>query len=219
MTGRLIAIEGIDGSGKGTQAARLVERFRASGRSVRLLSFPRYGETFFARRVGDFLNGRFGPLDRLPPLFTAMLFAGDRFESRRLLLDALNECDYVVCDRYVASNIAHQASRAGGQSAELMRHIEELEFDVYQLPRPHRTLWFDVSPNRARQLVEKKAARSYTEEKLDLQEADLAYQTQVAAAYAKLANASDWRRIPVEDAAGLRSEAAIHDDAWAAVQE
>ena len=61
----LIAIEGIDGSGKGTQAARVTQRLREQGRSVELLSFPRYEATFFGGAVGDFLNGKFGNLDEV----------------------------------------------------------------------------------------------------------------------------------------------------------
>jgi dTMP kinase len=65
---RLIAIEGIDGSGKGTQSRILVERIRQTGRKVELISFPRYEETFFGRLIGSFLNGEFGSLDQVHPV-------------------------------------------------------------------------------------------------------------------------------------------------------
>ena len=61
----LIDIEGIDGSGKGTQAALLTGSLREQGYSVELVSFPQYGKTTFALGIADFLNGRFGSLD--PP--------------------------------------------------------------------------------------------------------------------------------------------------------
>src|SRR5436309_12852628 len=102
----LIAIEGIDGSGKGTQARRLIERLAASGRRAALLSFPRYGETLFGRAIGEFLNGRFGTLDQVHPFLASLLYAGDRFESRRLLAELLATHDVVVLDRYVASHLA-----------------------------------------------------------------------------------------------------------------
>ena len=106
--GRLIAIEGIDGSGKGTQAQRLAQSLEAGGESVRLLSFPRYEQTAFGRRIGHFLNGRYGQLDQVDPLLVSLLYAGDRFESKGVLLDAIAGCDVVVLDRYVPSNIAHK---------------------------------------------------------------------------------------------------------------
>src|SRR5262249_54560321 len=106
----LIDIEGIDGSGKGTQAGRLWERLIASGVSATLVSFPRYDATLFGKAVGEFLNGEFGALDKVHPLIVSLLFAGDRFESKAYLLDKMRSSDVVVLDRYVPSNVAHQAS-------------------------------------------------------------------------------------------------------------
>ena len=69
----LIAIEGIDGAGKGTQAAQLVQRLQESGRSATSIQFPRYSETTFGTAIGDFLNGRFGDLDTVHPQLAAVL--------------------------------------------------------------------------------------------------------------------------------------------------
>ncbi|RPI82323.1 MAG: thymidylate kinase, partial [Planctomycetaceae bacterium] len=120
----LIDFEGIDGSGKGTQARRLCERLSAERIPCALISFPRYSETLFGRAVGEFLNGRFGALDQVHPFLVSLLFAGDRFESKGLLETALAQNEVVVLDRYVPSNIAHQASkRAGPERQELIDQI------------------------------------------------------------------------------------------------
>ena len=92
----LIDLEGIDGSGKGTQARRLCDRFAQSGVSATLVSFPRYEATLFGRAVGDFLNGRFGSLDQVHPFLVSLLFAGDRYESKRFLLEAIANHDVVL---------------------------------------------------------------------------------------------------------------------------
>src|SRR5947209_2867214 len=90
--------------------------------SAGLLSFPRYQATLFGRAVGDFLNGRFGSLEEVHPFLVSLLFAGDRFESKSVLLDAIETHDVVVLDRYVYSNVAHQASKCeGAERAELTR--------------------------------------------------------------------------------------------------
>lgn len=184
----LIAIEGIDGSGKGTQAARVTEQLREQGQTVELLSFPRYDATFFGRAVGEFLNGKFGTLDEVHPFLASLLYAGDRYESRDVLNAALDQNDVVVLDRYVASNIAHQGAKAeGDQRQQLIQAIEHLEHEIYSLPRPNRTILLDLPVEVAQQLIARKAKRTYTEKSADLQEADAAYLSKVQAVYRELA--------------------------------
>ncbi len=197
MPGLLIALEGIDGSGKGTQAALLHQQLIAAGVKTALLSFPRYQQTAFGLQIGRFLNGDFGSLDQVHPLLASLLFAGDRFESRELLLKALAEHEIVLCDRYVASNIAHQAAkRTGAERRELIQWIEQLEFEIYRLPRPNLTLWLNVPVVTAQELITRKTRRDYTDKTADLQEADGTYLQQVFNVYAELAAKQPaWQRI------------------------
>lgn len=210
----LIALEGIDGSGKGTQSQRLLQTLRADGHRVALLSFPRYDETFFGRAIGEFLNGRFGSLDQVHPQLAALLFAGDRFESRDVIAKALAEHDIVLCDRYVASNIAHQAAKLDEpQRGELNAWIATLEFDVYALPRPDLTLLLDLPAARAQELIARKSVRSYTDKPADLQEADADYLQRVRQAYLDLQGTdSRWQRIEMEQDGRLRSIDEVAED-------
>lgn len=218
--GTLIAIEGIDGSGKGTQAKLLVEALQDRGRTATLLGFPRYSETFFGARIGEFLNGRFGTLAEVDPFLVSLLFAGDRFESRDLLAAALANSDYVVLDRYVASNIAHQAAKLGGEERDrLIGWIEHLEFTVYGLPRPDRVILFDLPAAIAQTLIAQKSRRDYTDSAADLQEADTHYQMAVRELYLSLCSRDPrWRRISVtDDRDGLRPIAQITADVLTAL--
>ncbi|MBW3543665.1 MAG: thymidylate kinase [Planctomycetes bacterium] len=203
----LIALEGIDGSGKGTQARRLVDRLRGEGRKVAAFSFPRYAETFFGRAVGDFLNGRFGSLDAVDPFLAAVLFAGDRYESRELLLRAAAEHDVVVLDRYVPSNVAHQAAkRAGPERTDLIARIETLEYEVYKLPRPDRVILLDLPVTTARELIARKSPRGYTDRAADLQEADDAYLARVREVYLELAaHRAGWTTVACTRGGELRT--------------
>lgn len=207
---RLVAIEGIDGSGKGTQAADLNRRLTAEGYRSELISFPRYENTFFGRAVGDFLNGRFGSLDEVHPFLAAVLYAGDRFESRELLNSALSHNDVVVLDRYVASNAAHQgAKRSGEQRRELLARIEHLEHQTYQLPRADMTFLLDLPIDVAQHRIAQKSARAYTDRKADMHEADAGYLQSVRDAYLELAeNQSSWIKI---DCASEGSEKTVED--------
>ncbi|MEI7701924.1 MAG: thymidylate kinase [Planctomycetia bacterium] len=193
----LIAIEGIDGAGKGTQAGHLVAALRQQGYRVDSLQFPRYGATTFGHAIGDFLNGRFGALNEVHPLLAAVLYAGDRFESKSLLLQLMQDNDVVVLDRFVGSNLAHQASKLSGEDrSALIDWIENVEFGVFQLPRPNLTILIDMSSEMSRELVSRKGARDYTDREADLQEADLPYLERVRRCYLALSHSRlDWRTV------------------------
>lgn len=216
----LIDLEGIDGSGKGTQAQRLCDRFAASGVRASLVSFPRYTATLFGRAVGEFLNGRFGSLSQVHPFLVSLLFAGDRFESKQFLLDAIARHDVVVLDRYVPSNVAHQASKLeGAERTELARRILEIEFTLFGLPRPDVVVWLDLPVDAAQQLIAKKAARDYTDRKADIQEADAAYLGRVRDVYRELAASEPgWKTISCCNGSQLRSIEEIGEAIWQTVE-
>ncbi len=210
----LIALEGIDGSGKGTQAALLQRRLQERLVSSAVLSFPRYRETRFGEAIGDFLNGRFGSLQDVHPQLAAALFAGDRFESRDVIVSALERKDVLICDRYVASNVAHQAAKLdGAERDELASWIERIEFEVYRLPRPQMTILLDVPVDVAQDLIAQKGARSYTSASADLQEADAAYLDRVRNVYRQLVEGrSDWTVIECVSSSGLRPAEEIAEE-------
>ena len=206
--GRLIAIEGIDGSGKGTQSQRLHRRLQETGIRSALLSFPRYDATFFGEAIGRFLNGEFGSLETVHPFLASLLFAGDRFESRTMLLDSLESHEIVVLDRYVASNVAHQAAKEKGAARDRLRlAIERIEYEVFQMPRPDRTILLDLDVPRAQELIGRKARRSYTERAADIQEADGGYLADVRQLYLELASGdSRWSIVRCDAGGAIRSE-------------
>ncbi|MFG0332181.1 MAG: thymidylate kinase [Maioricimonas sp. JB049] len=202
----LVAIEGIDGSGKGTQAARLQQSLRDAGRTAALASFPRYDQTAFGRKIGDFLNGRFGRLDEVNPFLVSLLYAGDRFESKAALHDAIRNHEVVIIDRYVPSNIAHQGAKLGGSERdELIDWIEQVEYDIYALPRPDLVVLLDLPAASAQKLIAKKSARTYTDQAADLHEEDCGYLAGVRDLYCQLAaRDTHWQKIDVERDGQLR---------------
>mgnify|MGYP002623887101 FL=1 len=216
----MVNIEGIDGSGKGTQANLLCERLRGEGASVALFSFPRYDDTLFGKSIGDFLNGRFGALDQVSPFLAALLYAGDRFESRELLLAARRDNDYVILDRYVASNIGHQASKVSGdERRELIAWINKIEYEIYALPRPDCTILLNLPPEKAQQLIARKSPRSYTDDVADIQEADADYLAGVLDVYLEVAANDDrWKVIEGIADGRIRSIDAVADEIWSIVQ-
>ncbi|HLH22417.1 MAG TPA: thymidylate kinase [Chloroflexota bacterium] len=218
----LIAIEGIDGAGKGTQSRLLRERLVEAGLRAELLSFPRYGETFFARSIVEYLNGGFGPLETIDPHLPALLYAGDRLESRALIQQLRGTADVVLFDRYVASNLAHQAARVAPARREaFIAWLAELEYDVYGLPAADLTVYLDVPVAIASALIARKGARAYTEG-ADLHEANAAYLSECLAVYRALAGASVRSRWLTLDCTGggdqILPVAEIAEAIWQQVQ-
>jgi dTMP kinase len=197
--GKIIAVEGIDGSGKRTQVDLLTQALQAEGHSVYATGFPQY-DSWFGRMVGQFLNGELGKLENVDPHFTAMLYAGDRFEAKPTLEAALNRGQIVLTDRYIASNLAHQVARAApAKREEFLAWIEHLEYNIYGLPREDLTLYLRVPPPEAQKLVALKAARSYTTAPKDLLESSLRHLEEAASMYDTLAKRPTWRTVECFD--------------------
>jgi dTMP kinase len=212
--GALIAFEGIDGTGKGTQARMLIASLRRAGKAVRIFSFPAYGRTLSSSLVADYLNGRLGDL---APRLTALLFACDRFEQSARIREALDSGAFVVCDRYVPSNLAHQVARARpADKASLRRFILDLEYRRFGLPRPSAVLFLDMSPALARRRVLEKGRRAYTRLQLDIQESDSGHLSAALAEYRRQAGGRGWHRIPTVASDGHpRSREEIQTDVLA----
>ena len=221
---QLIAIEGLDGTGKGTQLERLAAGLRRSGHEVATAAFPAYDAGIVGRKVGEYLDGRLGRVADDRPWLPALLFATDRYEQRERLLAALATADFLLVDRYVASNIAFQGVRLeGAELADFAAWLEELEFGVFALPRPDLQLYLRMPPETARRLVLKKSKRSYTDRGLDLYEEDLARQTRSGEIYEWLAETGfggPWRTVDCADSAGEpRRRGEITIDLQAAIDD
>jgi dTMP kinase len=218
--GVLLAIEGIDGSGKGTQAAQLAERAAAAGYSVTSFSFPLYDGNPFSRAVADYLNGEFGSADEVHPELAAMLYAGDRFHARPQLVAALEQADLVVCDRYVGSNAAHQGAKLDGEArARLLAWLDEVEYGEFALPRPDLVVLLDAPVTLARLLVGRKAARVYTTLEADIHEADAGHSGATRELYLELAARNSWRVVATEgDDGELRDVGEVAAEVWSAVE-
>lgn len=212
--GKLIAIEGIDGSGKRTQLNLLEKTLTARGVSIFSTGFPHY-DSWFGKMAGQFLNGDFGSLDTVDPHFAALLYAGDRFEAKQPLTAALDQGKLILADRYIASNLAHQTARVPpDQRAEFISWIEHLEYDIYGLPHEDLVIYLRVPAAQAQALVSKKSARSYTSAKQDIQESNLRHLEDAAGMYDVLSHRPNWTTVecfdPVHDE--MRAPEAIAGD-------
>lgn len=170
MPGHLIAFEGLDQSGKQTQAERLRDRLTALGHRVRLVSFPDY-TTHIGTELGCALAG-----DReYGPEVMQLLYVANRYEWKAELQRLLDEGWFIVCDRYLASSVAY--GEAFGLEAEWLLDIQRF------LPKPSLTILLDIAPQTA--VTRKSADR-------DRYERDLALQLRVRDSYHRLATRDGW---------------------------
>ncbi len=193
--GKLIALEGIDGSGKRTQLDLLADALAKRALPTFLISFPRY-ETFSGELVGRYLNGDFGPMAAVDPHLSALLYAGDRFEAKPEIETALAAGKIVLADRYIGSNMAHQSERVPAEKREeFYSWLKRLEYGHYGLPVEDLVIYLRVPVAEAHRLIGLKSARGYTNLKRDIQEADIRHLEQTAIIYDRLATEPNWARI------------------------
>jgi dTMP kinase len=168
--GHLIAFEGLDQSGKQTQAERLVSLLVASGRHAELLSFPDY-ETPIGAEIGRALRGE----REYGADVMQLLYIANRYEHRDAINATISAAGIVVCDRYLASSIAY--GEAQGLDPEWLTATQAY------LPQPSLVVLLDIAPEAS--LQRKQIAR-------DRYERDLALLARVRASYRRQAAQPNW---------------------------
>ena len=176
--GLLIAFEGLDQSGKQTQAERLKAQLEARGRTAVLLDFPAY-ETRIGREIHDALHGE----REYRPDVMQLLYVANRYEKKPLIEQMLAEGTVIICDRYLASSIAY--GEAQGLDGVWLREIQRY------LPPPDLTILLDIAPETA---AGRKTANR------DKYERDLALLSRVRASYRRQAEGDGWLRLDGERA-------------------
>lgn len=188
--GVLLAVEGLDGAGKRTLIDGVRAELSAKGLRVGTLAFPQYGRSVHADLAAEALRGGHGDLAGSINAM-AILFALDRADAVAELSNLLDANDIVILDRYVASNAAYSAARAGQDAdGEIVSWVGELEFGRLGLCPPALTVLLDpgdaVAAERARRRGELDADRA-----LDAYERDGGLQQRTGAVYRQLAD-RDW---------------------------
>jgi len=187
----LIAFEGLDQSGKQTQAELVRDRLIAGRRSVYLLSFPDYGTP-----IGEEIERALRGARNYAPDVMQLLYVANRYEWRTEIERRRSDGEILICDRYLASSVAYGEAQ-GLDPAWL------LEIQRY-LPQPDLTFLLDIAP--AVSATRKTADR-------DRYERDLALLGRVRNSYLQLAEKNGWERLSAE-----RDKAIVAADVWAVVE-
>ena len=251
--GKLIVVEGTDGSGKTVQTRLLVKKLSKEGYQVQMTDFPQYGKSFFANMIEKYLKGEFGwpqalrnhlkihPLptekssfsnipdddeaeyvkskpDEVNPYLTSILYAGDRWEAKNQMYKWLDEGNIIISNRYVCSNMAHQGAKISDarEREKFFEWIEELEHNVYAVPRADLTIYLHVPIEISQQLIKTREKESEgLKSEADLHEEDAGYLKRVQEAYVDLANGNgNWCTIECTKDNHIKSREEIAEEVW-----
>lgn len=214
----LIVIEGTDGSGKGTQTNLLIERLQKEGHTVQLGDFPRYDEasSYF---VQQYLNGAYGSATDCSAKKASLFYAMDRFAASFSMKEFLAKGGIIICNRYVSANKGHQLGKIKDEEERnnFLAWLNDLEYEILGLPKEDKTFLLFVPPSLNQQLVDKKDARSYTNLKRDIHEADKQHLIDAADAFSWVAKKESWEIITCVEDGVMRSIESIHEELYAKI--
>ena len=150
--GKLIVIDGIDGSGKATQAELLAQTLELEGYKVVSISFPQY-ESKSSGPLEQYLAGEYG---YVKPEATSILYAVDRFDASNKIKQALESGAMVIADRYVTANAGHQGAKIADQSerVKFYRWLDNLEYGIFESPKPDLNIILHMPAVVAQQLIQ-----------------------------------------------------------------
>lgn len=221
--GKLIVLDGIDGSGKATQTALLTAYLAAQKVKVQTIDFPRYQDNFFGSLVGECIRGEHGEFATLDPMIASVLYAADRFETKSVIEGWLKAGHVVITDRYVSSNQIHQGGKIqnAAKRAAYLTWLQRMEYDVFGIPRPDGVIFLDVSLSLSQRMLQnedQKAKKQYLRGKKDVLEADEIYVSNSRkSAQWLLRHEPGWNVVPCAKQGKLRTKEDIHTDVVAIV--
>jgi dTMP kinase len=219
MQGKLIVIEGADGSGKKTQTELLRARMQKSGLPVASLSFPQYGKKS-AGLVEEYLKGTYGSSGDVSPYTSSLFFALDRYDGSFAIRSLLGRETHVVLDRYVDSNAGHQGGKidSDDERETFLRWLYNLEYSVLKNPQPDRVIILHLPAEESQKRVYARATQ--TQSTPDIHEVDLNHLSSAEKTYLWIGKRNPSSHIVIECLDGERalSPEEIHEKIWEIVR-
>ncbi len=205
--GKLVVIEGSDGSGKTTQLSLLKSYLAKKNIPVEIIDFPRYKDNFHGKTVAKYLKGEFGKVDLVNPYLISLVYSLDRADAKGEMNKWLKEGKIVLANRYAASNMAHQAAKLPeGKREDFLKWDYELEYEINKIPKEDLIIYLRVPVDEARKLVKKRGGR-------DLHEKSHKIMSESGKMYELLASRyKHWVRINCVKGGILRSKEDIHKE-------
>lgn len=176
--GKLIVIDGTDGSGKATQVKLLAQALMKEGYKIKIVDFPEYYKNFFGEFIGHCLSEQYYNFLNVHPKIASVLYAADRWESKDEMEGWLKKGYIVIANRYVSANQIHQGGKTKDvkRRNDFMKWLDKMEYEVFGIPRPDITLYLSLPISIVLDLIKNressKMKRAYLKKGKDVHEAD-----------------------------------------------
>ena len=205
MRGKLVVIEGIDGSGKSTQVKLLFNYLKQEKTKVKLMNFPRYDQ-FYGDLCGRMLKGEFGGI-KLSPYLTSLPYAMDRLMARDEINKWLEKGYLVLMDRYTTSSLVHQGAKFSGKKQDkFIEWLLKMEYEVNKMPKEELVIFLDVSVKFSQKLMKSRGSKVY------VKGVDVRYQEETFGLYKKLVEKYEhWKKIECVRGERLLDKKKIHE--------
>ena len=220
--GKLIVIEGTDSSGKETQTKKLFEKLEEKDLKVKKISFPNY-DSPACEPVKMYLAGAFGEdAMKVNPYPVSTMYAIDRYASFKTDWEKFyNEDGIIVTDRYVTSNMVHQASKIRDldEKKKYLNWLEDLEYEKMGIPCPDLVIFLNMPTEMAVRLMAERKNKITGEEKKDIHERDKEYLKESHANACKIANIYNWKEIKCNDGERIKTIEEIGEEVFSLVEK
>lgn len=223
--GKLIVIDGTDGSGKATQVGLLTNRLKNDGYEVRVVDFPEYYKNFFGAFVGHCLSEQYYNFINVHPKIASVLYAADRFESKDKIDGWLKKGYIVIANRYATANQIHQGGKISNirKREDFLRWLDDMEYRVFGIPRPNMVFYLSLPINFVSKLLNernKNSNRAYLGKKKDVHEKDLNFmKNSIKSAMWLAENQPNWCKINCISKNKLRAREDIADEVYKEVKK
>ena len=223
--GKLIVIDGTDGSGKATQVEILRKRLVKEGHKVKLLDFPEYYNNFFGKFIGHCLSEQYYNWINVHPKIASISYAADRWESSQKIKEWIDKGYIVLANRYASANQIHQGGKISNTKKRqaFIEWLDEMEYKVFKIPRPNVVLYLNVPIHIILKLIKKRndtKTRAYVGKKKDIVEGDIPYLTNSSKTALWLAKTQKgWTKIECVQNGELARPEVIHEEIYAKVKK
>lgn len=216
--GKLIVIDGTDGSGKTTQVALLTDILKKEGYKIKMVDFPEYYKNFFGKFIGHCLSEQYYNWLNIHPKIASVMYAADRWESSEEIRKSLDAGYIVIANRYVSANQIHQGGKikSAKKRAEFMKWLDEMEYNVFKIPKPDITLYLSLPIDIVLDLLKdrdsSKMKREYLKKKKDVHENDTDFLINSRKSALKLVKENpNFIKIECSEKGKILSRGQIHD--------